>query len=274
MLRKTLLVLLVLSALAAYLYFRDTGTNNNEYVTPIDDPPPGPPPTRSEVLEDLAKNKPIKFLEDCLAHYEETVQGYRLTFLKQEFVNGKMGPKETIRAHFREKPFSVHMDWIEGKGKAARTLYVENENNGKLVARPLVFGRESPILFERRVDDPDAMASSRFSISRFGIAMGQRSTLAAIKAADQAGTLHLKYDGIVPLKEVGNRRCYKFVRAPYEPVEEDGIAHLTFYIDQETMLQVGSVLRNTKMELIAEYFFRDIELNPTFHADQFTRKKL
>jgi hypothetical protein len=202
------------------------------------------------------------------------VQGYRLTFLKQECVKGKMGPKETIKVHFREKPFSVHMDWVEGKGKAARTLFVEGENDDRLVARPLLFNRESPILFERRVDDPDAMATSRFPITRFGIYKGQESTLAAIKAAQKAGTLHLRYEGIEPLKEVGNRPCFKFARYKYDPPEDDGICHFTFYVDQDSLLQVGSILRGEKMDLIAEYFFRDIVPNPTFDEKQFTRKAL
>jgi outer membrane lipoprotein-sorting protein len=39
-------------------------------------------------------------------------------------------------------------------------------------------------------------------------------------------------------------------------------------------LQVGSVLLDSKGQVIAEYFFRDIEINPTFDKDQFTRKAL
>jgi hypothetical protein len=40
------------------------------------------------------------------------------------------------------------------------------------------------------------------------------------------------------------------------------------------LLQVGSILRGEKMDLIAEYFFRDIVPNPTFDEKQFTRKAL
>src|SRR5438309_2038535 len=158
MLRKLLLGLLLLAPLAAYPVLRDTNAHNRGYVVPPDDPVKGPPPlteeqqfalacvsvlpgpafpasvpweamrgigqTRSKALEDLAKNKPIAFLEMCLEHYEKSVRGYRLTFLKQERVQEKMRPKETVKIHFREKPFSVHMDWVEGRGKALRTLYV------------------------------------------------------------------------------------------------------------------------------------------------------
>ena len=46
------------------------------------------------------------------------------------------------------------------------------------------------------------------------------------------------------------------------------------YIDEETLLQVGSSLRDPAKNLIAEYYFRDIEIHPTFDENQFTRKAL
>ena len=42
----------------------------------------------------------------------------------------------------------------------------------------------------------------------------------------------------------------------------------------QTWLMVGTILRGEEGQLIAEYYFRDIHLNPTFAKDQFTRKAL
>jgi hypothetical protein len=39
-------------------------------------------------------------------------------------------------------------------------------------------------------------------------------------------------------------------------------------------MQVGSVLLDAEGNLIAEYYFRDFELNPTFSEKQFTRENL
>ena len=83
----------------------------------------------------------------------------------------------------------------------------------------------------------------------------------------------MKYLGIERPKEVGNRLCYKFVRTPYDPPEglaKENLNELTIYIDMQTMMQVGSVLKDMEGKLIAEYFFREIELNPTFDEKQFT----
>lgn len=304
MIRKALLGLLLLAPLAAYPFLRDT----NAYI-PNPGPPIGPPPLtqdehlalacfslmpgqsfpailpweplrhhgeqRSKHLEDLARTKPVEFLEHCLARYEKEVHGYRLIFIKQEWVLNEMKPKEKILIHFREKPFSVHFNWIEGRGKAARTIYVEGENDGLLVARPMIGRFESPVLFRRRPDAPDAMATSRFPITEFGIYKGAKSTLTAIHEAQKKNALHLRYEGIQRVAQVGDRLCYKLVRTPYNPPEEkEGINELTIFIDQETLMQVGSILKDTEGKLIAEYFFRDFQLNPTFDAKQFTEKAL
>jgi hypothetical protein len=228
---------------------------------------------RSVELRTLAETKPIEFLERCIAKYRDEVKGYKTTFHKRERVQGELKRQERLIAHFREKPFSVHMDWKEGAGAALRTIYVEGENNGNLVARLNAFGLPGPPL-ARPVDDVIAKSASRFPITNFGMFVGIKQTLDAIKKADEAGTLHLKFYGTERVEKLNNLLCYKFVRAPYTPPENDDIAELTFYIDPDSLLQVGSVLKNSEGELIAEYFFADVELNPTFSATQFTRKAL
>ena len=62
-----------------------------------------------------------------------------------------------------------------------------------------------------------------------------------------------------------------FELAEQRAAEEDGITELTTYIDKETWLQVGSVLKGEENKLVASYYFRDIKLNPDYKADQFTK---
>jgi outer membrane lipoprotein-sorting protein len=56
--------------------------------------------------------------------------------------------------------------------------------------------------------------------------------------------------------------------------EEDGVTDLTIYIDKETWLQVGSVLKGDNDQYIAQYFFRDIKLNPEFTRETFAKEAL
>ncbi|MFO0865461.1 MAG: hypothetical protein U0744_12555 [Gemmataceae bacterium] len=110
-------------------------------------------------------------------------------------------------------------------------------------------------------------------MTKFGILHGMRSTVEK-HAGREGGTLHLRYEGMVRLKEFGDRPVHQFERTPYEPPEVDGINHLTVFIDPETGLQIGSIVKNAAGELLGEYFFCDLELNPMFAPEQFTRKAI
>ena len=212
--QKLLLGLLLLTPLAAYPFLRDSNVPP-PYIHPAEQENPlseqaqialhcfaGAPGTslaaslpweplrriamdQSEELDKLAKDEPVKFLERCLAHYEKEVQGYRCVLAKQEKVNGKLRDYDVVRACFREKPFSVHMEWCEGLDRCFATLYVEGDNDGKLLPRlrlaPFEIQR-GPIL-ARPLDAADVTSTSRFGINRFGIYFGARDTLDAIHAA-------------------------------------------------------------------------------------------
>jgi Protein of unknown function (DUF1571) len=304
MARKLLLLLLLLTPLGFYPLLRGTGVQGKKpQDTPKILPSPLTPDQRlvlgcfsifpgqsfpagipwepfrkigeqeSAALEELATKKPVEFLEHCLNRYPDQVHGYRCIFEKQEKVNGKLRAKEKIQVHFRAQPFSVHMHWLKGNDLfgAVKTLYVEGENDGLLLARPTIPGVG---LKEKKLDDPQVKGTSRFPVTKFGVYIGAQDTLFSMRAAEKKGTLNVTYKGIERVKELGHRLCYHFVRTPYSPPEEDNVNELTIYIDLETLLQVGSVLRDPDSKLVAEYFFRDIELNPSFSEEQFTRGSL
>ena len=155
--RKLLLGLLLLAPLGFYPLLRGTGGHIN------DDPPPLPNPLseqqqlalhcfsalpgqypgcvpwesvrrigadQSQAMDALAEKDPVKLLEIGLGKYKQEVQGYRCTFEKREVVKGNERDNEVIRACFREKPFSVLMQWKEGVDLCFASLYVEGENGG------------------------------------------------------------------------------------------------------------------------------------------------
>jgi hypothetical protein len=223
---------------------------------------------REQAIEQLINDHPTEFLQMCLDRYDRKVQGYSCTLVKKERVAGNLKPLEVVEAHFREQPFSVFMEWKKGAGKAKRVLYVEGENNDKMLARPP--GILGIAVFTRDVDATDVKASGRYLITQFGIKLGAERTLRAMLSAKAKNTLHVKYEGVFTVPELGNRSCYKLVRTPYDPPEDmEGVNELTIYIDTETWLQVGSILKNSAGDLIAEYFFRNIKINPAFKANQF-----
>jgi hypothetical protein len=221
-------------------------------------------------LERLARENPIAFLEACIRRYQRTVHGYHCALDMQEYLDGSLHDPVKVEVCFREKPFSVFMNWLEGGGRVARALYVKGENDDKVRFRTRVLG----LVMSRDPEGREARQTGRYTIKEFGIKKGMDRTLDSWHEAARHDALHITYLGEQRIAEVGDRPCYVLKRAPYAHPEEDGILELTIYIDKETWLQVGSVLRGEGSRLVGEYYFRDVELNPDFGPDQFTESVL
>jgi hypothetical protein len=230
-------------------------------------------PTQAQ-MPHLAQTDPVAFLEACIRRYDREVKGYHCTLHKQERLDGKLQPSEEIEAWFREDPFSVRMEWREGAKLAKKTLYVKGENKDQM----LVLGTGLLAIagvIERDPLSADAKQSSRYPITEFGIKVGMQRTLASWKKAVQDNALHIEYLGEFKVKEAGDRKCWKLRRTGYKAPEDiDGVTELTLYIDPETWLQVGSTVKGADGQVLADYFFKDIEINPDFKADTFTRAAL
>lgn len=222
-------------------------------------------------MDKLAGSNPVAFLKASLARYNREVKGYSLTFQKQERIGGKLEKKELLDVKFRDKPFSVYMRWVEGARLAERVIYVEGENDGKMLVRPVGIGRF--LIVKRDPEGEEARKSGRYTLKQFGLKKGLQRSLFGFEGDQKAGTLHVQYLGKQKVKEAGDRTCWVLKRR-YEKPDDDGVADQTLYIDTENWLMVGTILKDHKGKLLAEYWFRDIKLNPDFGKDQFTRKAL
>lgn len=221
-------------------------------------------------MERLAKQDPIAFLENCLLRYAREVKGYSLTLKKQERINGTNYPREIIEVHFRDQPHSVHFTWREGARLAEKVLYVEGENDGKMLARPrgLAARLVAGDIVARDVDGPDARQSGRYPLSEFGLKKSCARTLAAWKEARRAGNLDIEYVGVHKVKELDDRVCWVLRHTTREPNAE-GVKETTIYVDTQTWLQTGVLLKDGEGLVIGAYYFCDIRLNPKFDKDQF-----
>ncbi len=225
-------------------------------------------------MERLAREAPVAFLENCLRRYQREVKkGYTLTFHKQERLDGKLQRSELIEVAFREEPYGVLFRWREGARLAERALYVEGANDGKLLVKLSGVGSLLGAV-ARDVDGADAKRSGRYTLKEFGLKKAALRTLTSWKAAKDNNALHVEYLGVRKIKEAGDRDCYVLRRSRYQKPENDGVLETTLYVDKETWLQVGSVLKGEDGKLIGEYFFRDVKLDPEFKPGQFERKAL
>ena len=265
-----LVALLGVSALGLY------GLSQGYFDSPVaHEPPPESPvldmteglPSQDR-LESLARTDSVAFLRDCLLRYRKEVHGYYTTLQKQERLNGKLGPVETISVAFREDPFSVLLVWRSPPaGLADRALYVDGQNDGKALAR----GKLLHFVHHRDPYGADAKETSRVFLPEFGIAKGTERTLAAWEKAREQGSLKVEYLGIRPVAEAGGVPCYVF-RRTCDPPEEDGVVSVEISVDTNHWLQVGNVLTAAGDERMAAYYFRDLKLNPQFPPNQFDAK--
>jgi hypothetical protein len=231
-----------------------------------------PLPNEAE-MEQLAKNDPIAFLQECLRRYDREVQGYTATLHKQERIAGRLERREVIEVAFREKPFSVLLRWKEGARRAAAVLYVQGENRDQLLVRPAGIWSVAGIV-ARDPHSEEAKQSGRYPLTEFGIKIGMQRTLASWEQAKKANALHVEYLGIKKDPQTGARPCWVLQRTRYAVPTEEGITESTFFFDKETWLQVGSLLKGDEGKLIGAYFFRDLQINPAFPDDAFTREAL
>jgi hypothetical protein len=251
-----------------------------EGLPPLDRRDDGAPLPPADDMPRLAQKDPIAFLENCLRRYDREVKGYRCILQKQERIDGKLKGTEVIDVQFREKPFSARLDWREGAGLAQRSLYVKGRYNDQALVLPTILPRLVGVV-ERDPEGPQARQSGRYPLTEFGIKIGTQRALAAWEAARKRGTLRVEYLGEKRVKEAGDRLCWVLRRTGYEKPEGDGftpakegITQSTFYFDEETWLQVGSVLKGEENRLIGSYYFRDVKLNPKFKPGTFTRDAL
>ncbi len=231
------------------------------------------PPNASD-MTNLARQDPFAFLQNCMKLYDKNVRGYQVILQKQERLQGKLQNREIIEVAFREQPYSVSMRWLEGARKADRVVFVAGENEGMMLAHPAGVAGKLVKVVKRKVDSDEARQSGRYTLDQFGFKKSLQRILSSMQAAKQKDALHLQFLGETKVFECDQRICFKLKRT-YESPEADGTEDLTLYVDRENFLPVGIVVRGKmdaatgNRELLGEYFFRDLRLNPQFSPQQF-----
>jgi hypothetical protein len=226
----------------------------------------------AEVMRRLARTEPVVFLQHCMRYYHRQVRCYTLTLQKRERISGQLHPREVIEVFFQEKPYSVLLRWREGARLAERALYVEGDHDGQMLVRPAggLLRTLVGAIVPRDPHSVEARQSGRLPITEYGVKHGLKRTLRAWTAAQQSRQLQVDFEGEQTVPQTGDRTCLVLHRTRYAHPEGDGIADQVVYVDTETWLPLGTVVRDVNGQLIGEYFVRDLRLNPKFPPGQFT----
>ncbi len=302
-----LAALAVFAALSVGVYGRFIASAPPPAVAPEFTDDAATPLPAADEFEHLAKSDPVAMYQKCLAKYQRDAKGFTATLVKKERVEGEPKPpkepqEEIIRLAVRgDTPdpatgkhcIEVSMHWESG----AKTAYYSEIQAILYSEKPGSEGTEGKVASYRpkawmkinhvKPTDSDAKAQSRYCIRDAGMYRGMLRTYDAWKQRKEAGTLKTEYVGKKAIPEVDGRVCYVIDRICPSPeadafelggapvtdpavLARDGFTRVRVMIDAETWMQVGSELTRPDGQLLAAYYFRNPNTNPTFPADTFT----
>ncbi|GMV97024.1 MAG: hypothetical protein AMXMBFR83_13830 [Phycisphaerae bacterium] len=235
-------------------------------------------PAPGESLEALAARDPLGFLQMALDRYDRSVRDYTCTFTKQELIGGKLSSEQVMEAYFREKPYSVRLDWIKNADKCRRVLYVEDRwvEDGRQMAVVEPAGAIAQLFVShvmRPINGDDARKSSRRTLDQFGLRNSLLLSLKYAKLAQEKRVLDFSFRGT---GEVDQRPTLIFERRlPYE--KEGGLwpdRVLVIHLDREWLIPLlcVSYSDDDKKALLGRYHISNLKLNANLADTVFTKE--
>lgn len=225
----------------------------------------------------------VLMLEKGQAQFRE-LQGYGVTFLKRERIDGSLGEMQHISLDVRHEPFSVYMKW-KNYDKGRQLLFVPEENDG--MAHVRLGGFKGRLLGAMKIapDGPKAMAESRYPITEAGVLPIVRKMLEYRRADLKKTGVTCQFDENA---EMYNRKCYRFDMHYDSPEACKLYRHCIAYLDQETLIPIRvcnytwavdagemSAKDLQELTLIEDYGFSDLKVKSEQVAvETFKNRKL
>lgn len=244
---------------------------------PLPPKPIAPKAFTKDQIIDLAKSDPDAVWQLGKERYAREVRDYGCTFVKREFVNGKLKDEEEIDVRFRDAPQSVFMFWKRGSDQVKRALYVDSaefrDKKGQKVAKIEPAGAIVRLVVsevELPIYGKEAKEASRRSIDEFGFLNTFRIIEKIHPVAEKNGVLDFRFEGE---DQIDGRPTYRFVRhLPY--TGESGVypdARMIMHLDQEWLLPTAiySYADREGKKLLGSYVFKNVRLNQGFSEHDF-----
>lgn len=202
---------------------------------------------------------PIAYLRQ-LGERCQRLSQYRVTFHRQERLGliPRLGPVEKIRAAFRQSPFSVKFEWDDPERDYFESVYVQGENDDKLIVRERhgMF-KLPPQVRAVNVMDPVKWGKSRNPVTDFGFGRLMARTLKMFDDPEIAPSIKVRYEGLVQLDLID--RSVHHLRIDRPATRTVRYTRQDFYIDTETLLPAGTDLWLPSGELEAKYRYTNVD---------------
>ncbi len=216
---------------------------------------------------DFAANDYGKLLKTMKANYDSSIIDYTGTFTKQERVNNKLLKAQTIDFKFRNKPFSIFMEWKKNPGKTDRMLYVKGQNNNKMVVHPRgLLGWIKSV--ERDPRGKDILKTSLRTCDQFGIRNLLKRVTGLYEGNVKDKGFTAKYIGT---EEIDKRPC--IVLETVMPNNKiSNTRRLILVVDMGYRLPVSITSLDGKGNLISKYSYTGLDFNNGLKDEDFTKK--
>ena len=216
----------------------------------------------------LAKTDPIELLEWSMSLYTKNVKDYSAVLHKQERIDGELRKPQDIEFWFKEKPYSLYMQWVNNPGAIDRLLYIEGLNDGHMLVHPTgAFSWLKSV--KRKPKCPQALETSLRTADEFGFYRAMRSLHKTFSEAGKKQKYKIKYLG--PAKVYGRQSVGMEVTIPRKN-NESGLRMFIFF-DTEHILPIKYECYNEKGKLKSKYAFSKLKINTGTTGDILCRAK-
>ncbi len=212
---------------------------------------------------------PVRWAKEVIREMESNVVDYSCTLSKRERVNGILGKKESISVKLRHEPFSVYLKFEKPRKLTGReVIYVENENDGKLLAHGV--GLEAMVgTMQIEPGSRLAMKGNRYPITNLGMLNLVKLLVALAEKNLHESSISVRYfDALIDGKECV---CVEVVNS--NPQINFQFHRIQVFVDMELNLPVKFVSwgwgNNGEKPLMEEYAYSNIKLNKGFTDQDF-----
>jgi len=215
---------------------------------------------------DAAKN-PLGLLRKAVVNYDRTIRDYRCRFLMRVAKNGNPGEQQEIAVKFRERPYSVEMNWIRNPDAASRVTYVAGRwcDSGKdkaMIYPAGILSVMAPLGVKLDIRSPLVMRGRNHGIDEFGY----EHTLIEIVKTCETLKGHPDYSlQVLGTATLEDHECYvlRRLRPRPDPDGRDGERMLLIYLDREWLVPIGcfEFSDDKGLRLLASFVTANVEFN-------------
>lgn len=218
-------------------------------------------PTR----EDQIRRDPRGFIRE-VAEKTRALRHYTVTLTREERrgLFGKVFGPERIACWYRQEPFSVRMKWLDPDVKYGESTYVAGQDQSRVrfVPRHGFLGLE-PGVTAVDVQTPVTWGEAKNPVTDFGL---QRMLERTLRSMGEAGeSVKVTYVGRVNLDGHGD---VHHLTLAYPP-DRWKVPYQDLFIDPQTELPVGTVLKLPDGRLDAAYFYSALDTRVTLRDEDF-----